>query len=83
MAVQLTDHPDGIIIKDFFCPCKTRSEKVAIVGPTGAGKTTMVNLLSGSSTLTAAISALTECPELTGKMSTATFWDGVAGHLAL
>ncbi len=33
-----------LVIKDFSCNVK-RGEKVAIVGPTGAGKTTMVNLL--------------------------------------
>lgn len=32
------------VIKDFSCNVK-KGEKVAIVGPTGAGKTTMVNLL--------------------------------------
>ena len=32
------------VIKDFRCDVK-KGEKVAIVGPTGAGKTTMVNLL--------------------------------------
>lgn len=32
------------VIKDFSCNVKS-GEKVAIVGPTGAGKTTMVNLL--------------------------------------
>ncbi|MBP3461332.1 MAG: ABC transporter ATP-binding protein [Bacilli bacterium] len=35
---------EDIIIKDFTANIK-RGEKVAIVGPTGAGKTTMVNLL--------------------------------------
>ena len=35
---------DKIIIKDFNCKVKP-GQKVAIVGPTGAGKTTMVNLL--------------------------------------
>ncbi len=35
---------DNVIIKDFNCKVKA-GEKVAIVGPTGAGKTTMVNLL--------------------------------------
>ena len=35
---------DKIIIKDFSAKVK-RGEKIAIVGPTGAGKTTMVNLL--------------------------------------
>ena len=35
---------DKTIIKDFNCKVKP-GEKIAIVGPTGAGKTTMVNLL--------------------------------------
>ena len=38
------DNPDRIIIKDFSAVVKP-GQKVAIVGPTGAGKTTMVNLL--------------------------------------
>lgn len=38
------DSPDKIIIKDFSADVKP-GQKVAIVGPTGAGKTTMVNLL--------------------------------------
>ena len=38
------DTPDKIIIKDFSAHIRP-GQKVAIVGPTGAGKTTMVNLL--------------------------------------
>ena len=38
------DMKDKIIIHDFSCYVKP-GQKVAIVGPTGAGKTTMVNLL--------------------------------------
>lgn len=38
------DSPDKIIIKDFSAHIKP-GQKVAIVGPTGAGKTTIVNLL--------------------------------------
>ncbi len=38
------DAPDKIIIKDFSAEVAP-GQKVAIVGPTGAGKTTMVNLL--------------------------------------
>ena len=38
------DSPDKIIIKDFSAEVHL-GQKVAIVGPTGAGKTTMVNLL--------------------------------------
>ncbi|MFR1517841.1 MAG: ABC transporter ATP-binding protein [Clostridia bacterium] len=38
------DKPDDIIIKDFSVTVKP-GQKVAIVGPTGAGKTTLVNLL--------------------------------------
>lgn len=38
------DSPDKVIIKDFSASVKP-GQKVAIVGPTGAGKTTMVNLL--------------------------------------
>lgn len=38
------NNPDKIIIKDFSAKV-TPGQKVAIVGPTGAGKTTMVNLL--------------------------------------
>lgn len=36
--------PDKIIIKDFSAEAKA-GQKIAIVGPTGAGKTTLVNLL--------------------------------------
>lgn len=35
---------DKLIIKDFSCTAKS-GQKIAIVGPTGAGKTTLVNLL--------------------------------------
>lgn len=38
------DNPDKIIIKNFSATVEP-GQKVAIVGPTGAGKTTMVNLL--------------------------------------
>ncbi len=38
------DNPDKVIIKDFSVHVKP-GQKVAIVGPTGAGKTTLVNLL--------------------------------------
>ena len=38
------DTPDKVIIKDFSAEVHP-GQKVAIVGPTGAGKTTMVNLL--------------------------------------
>ena len=38
------DTPDKVIIKDFSAQVSP-GQKVAIVGPTGAGKTTMVNLL--------------------------------------
>lgn len=40
------DNPEKIIIKNFSASVKP-GQKVAIVGPTGAGKTTMVNLLMG------------------------------------
>ncbi len=42
--VKFGYNPDKTIIKDFNCKVKP-GEKIAIVGPTGAGKTTMVNLL--------------------------------------
>ena len=42
--VKFGYNDDKIIIKDFNCKVKP-GEKIAIVGPTGAGKTTMVNLL--------------------------------------
>lgn len=38
------ENPDTLIIKDFTAHVKP-GQKVAIVGPTGAGKTTLVNLL--------------------------------------
>lgn len=37
-------HPDKIIINDFSAKVK-EGQKIAIVGPTGAGKTTMIKLL--------------------------------------
>ncbi len=42
--VKFGYNEDKIIIKDFSCTVK-QGQKVAIVGPTGAGKTTMVKLL--------------------------------------
>lgn len=42
--VQFGYNPDHIIIKDFSATIK-QGQKIAIVGPTGAGKTTMVKLL--------------------------------------
>ena len=42
--VQFGYDPDKIIIKDFSADVKA-GQKIAIVGPTGAGKTTMVKLL--------------------------------------
>jgi ATP-binding cassette subfamily B protein len=42
--VKFGYNPDQIIIKDFSAQV-TRGQKIAIVGPTGAGKTTMVKLL--------------------------------------
>jgi len=42
--VKFGYHPDKTIIKDFSANIKA-GQKIAIVGPTGAGKTTIVNLL--------------------------------------
>ena len=42
--VRFGYNPDQIIIKDFSAQVKS-GQKIAIVGPTGAGKTTMVKLL--------------------------------------
>ncbi|MBR1534268.1 MAG: ABC transporter ATP-binding protein [Ruminococcus sp.] len=42
--VRFGYNPDRVIIKDFSADIKA-GQKVAIVGPTGAGKTTIVNLL--------------------------------------
>ncbi|MGY3725577.1 ATP-binding cassette, subfamily B [Granulicatella balaenopterae] len=42
--VQFGYTPDKVIIKDFSAEAKP-GQKVSIVGPTGAGKTTLVNLL--------------------------------------
>ncbi len=42
--VKFGYNPDTLIIKDFSIDIKA-GQKVAIVGPTGAGKTTLVNLL--------------------------------------
>lgn len=42
--VRFGYNPEKIIVKDFSAHAKA-GQKIAIVGPTGAGKTTMVNLL--------------------------------------
>ena len=42
--VRFGYHPEQVIIKD-FCAHVKPGQKIAIVGPTGAGKTTMVKLL--------------------------------------
>lgn len=42
--VRFGYEPDEVIIKDFSADVKA-GQKVAIVGPTGAGKTTLVKLL--------------------------------------
>lgn len=42
--VKFGYNPDKVIIKNFTAKAKA-GEKIAIVGPTGAGKTTIVNLL--------------------------------------
>ncbi len=42
--VKFGYNEDKVIIKDFNCKVKP-GQKIAIVGPTGAGKTTIVNLL--------------------------------------
>lgn len=42
--VKFGYRPNDLIIKDFSCDVKP-GQKIAIVGPTGAGKTTLVNLL--------------------------------------
>ncbi|HWJ78169.1 MAG TPA: ABC transporter ATP-binding protein [Niallia sp.] len=42
--VQFGYDPDKLVIKDFSVQVKA-GQKVAIVGPTGAGKTTIINLL--------------------------------------
>ena len=42
--VKFGYNKDKVIINDFSCKVK-KGQKIAIVGPTGAGKTTLVNLL--------------------------------------
>lgn len=42
--VKFGYQPDKIVIKDFNLDA-TKGQKIAIVGPTGAGKTTLVNLI--------------------------------------
>lgn len=44
VAFAYDDNKEKLVIKDFSCNIKS-GQKVAIVGPTGAGKTTLVNLL--------------------------------------
>lgn len=44
VSFSYPDTPDKVIIKDFSAEAKA-GQKIAIVGPTGAGKTTLVNLL--------------------------------------
>ena len=57
------NHPDKIIIKDFSAHIQP-GQKVAIVGPTGAGKTTMVNLLMRFFEINSGNIKIEACPPL-------------------
>ena len=86
--VQFGYEPGKPIIHDFSASVKA-GQKVAIVGPTGAGKTTMVNLLmrfyeiSGGSI---AIDAWTPSPCRAGTCTTSSPWccriRGCSAHCA-
>ena len=78
------DNPDKIIIKDFSAHIKP-GQKVAIVGPTGAGKTTMVNLLMRFFDLVGGDIRIDgiSTSDLTSRKHPRAVWHGAAGHLAV
>lgn len=45
VSFAYTDEPDGLVLEDVSF-CAQPGESIALVGPTGAGKTTIVNLIS-------------------------------------
>lgn len=78
------DSPDKIIIKDFSAHVAP-GQKVAIVGPTGAGKTTMVNLLMRFYEISDGCIRIDGVPssELSREDVHKLFGHGPAGHMAV
>ena len=78
------DSPDKIIIKDFSAHVAP-GQKVAIVGPTGAGKTTMVNLLMRFYELTDGCIKIDGVPttDMPARGCAAPVRHGAAGHVAV
>lgn len=76
--------PDRLLMRDISFTAK-RGQKIAVVGSTGAGKTTLINLLmrfyevnGGTITLDGVSTS-----DMTRKAAAPELWNGAAGYMAL
>ena len=82
--VKFGYNPDKIIINDFSADVKD-GQKIAIVGPTGAGKTTMVKLLMRFYDLNGGTIKVDgyDIKDFQQKQSERDVWNGASGYLAV
>ena len=81
--ISFSYRKDTPLLKDLNLHVK-QGQKVAIVGPTGCGKTTLINLLMRFYDIDAGKIYVSghDVKEITKRQPACKFWNGIAGHLA-